>query len=92
MPRPPMIDLSNGSAQMQNGDRLRTCVLVSLFLALNLRLCDAAGLSKPLSSTICPTSAFGSRPGASNWNDQADLNEDEVVDVFDLVLVGLNYG
>ncbi len=36
--------------------------------------------------------AFGSKPGAPNWNPMADLNQDGQVDIFDLVTVASNYG
>lgn len=36
--------------------------------------------------------AFGSVPGSANWNAAADFNRDNIVDIFDLVKVGLNYG
>ena len=34
--------------------------------------------------------AFGSTPTSSNWNPKADLNQDDLVDIFDLVEVGRN--
>jgi len=36
--------------------------------------------------------AFGSRPGAPNWNPDCDLNGDGVVDVFDTTIASRNYG
>ncbi len=36
--------------------------------------------------------AFNSPAGGPNWNEDADLNDDGIVDIFDLVLVGRNFG
>jgi len=36
--------------------------------------------------------AFGSQPGWSNWNPVADINNDAIVDIFDLVVVSINFG
>jgi uncharacterized protein YjdB len=36
--------------------------------------------------------ALNSTPESPNWNPAADLNQDGIVDVFDLVLVGRNFG
>jgi len=36
--------------------------------------------------------AFGSQPGYPNWNPLADLNQDEIVDIFDAVIIAINYG
>ncbi len=36
--------------------------------------------------------AFGSQPGDSNWNENADLIGDDIINIFDLATVGLNYG
>ena len=38
------------------------------------------------------SAAFKSVPGAPNWNFAADLNGDGIVDIYDLVLAGLNFG
>ncbi|MCL0034728.1 right-handed parallel beta-helix repeat-containing protein, partial [Dehalococcoidia bacterium] len=37
-------------------------------------------------------SAFNSKEDSPNWNPAADLNQDGIVDIFDLVLVGRNFG
>ncbi len=36
--------------------------------------------------------AFGAGPGDSNWNQAADLNNDDIVDIFDIVLLANNFG
>jgi parallel beta-helix repeat protein len=36
--------------------------------------------------------AFGATPQSGNWNPDADLNQDDVVDAHDLRLLGKNYG
>lgn len=36
--------------------------------------------------------AYGSKPGDSNWNENADLTGDGKVNIFDLATFGLNYG
>ena len=36
--------------------------------------------------------AFGARPGDSSWNQEADLNNDYAVDIFDIVLLANNFG
>jgi hypothetical protein len=36
--------------------------------------------------------AFGSFPGHSRWNLQADLNQDDFVDLLDFFMFGQNYG
>jgi len=36
--------------------------------------------------------AYGSTPGKPNWNPQADLNPDGVIDAEDLGILGKNYG
>jgi len=36
--------------------------------------------------------AFSSHPGNPNWNPEADLLEDGMIDIFDLVTVVVNYG
>lgn len=41
---------------------------------------------------VTVAAAFGSTPGASNWNPAADLNKDGIVDILDVVLVTSNYG
>jgi len=33
-----------------------------------------------------------SRPGDSNWNEVAGINNDDVVDTFDVVLLTQNFG
>lgn len=35
--------------------------------------------------------SFGSSPGHPRWNPMADVNEDNVVDLFDLVLIAINF-
>ncbi|MCL0095716.1 dockerin type I domain-containing protein [Dehalococcoidia bacterium] len=35
--------------------------------------------------------AFNSPVGGANWNEDADLNQDGIVDIFDLVKVGRNF-
>jgi parallel beta-helix repeat protein len=35
---------------------------------------------------------FESRPGDQNWNPDADLDKDDIVDIIDLSLAGINYG
>jgi hypothetical protein len=37
------------------------------------------------------TSAYSSEPGDSNWNPDADLIQDDKVDIFDVVLIASNY-
>jgi hypothetical protein len=36
--------------------------------------------------------AFGSRPGDPNWNPIADVCQDGIIDIFDLVTIGIHYG
>jgi len=36
--------------------------------------------------------AFGSRPGDPNWNSTADIVADLVIDIYDGVVVGNNFG
>ena len=36
--------------------------------------------------------AFNSTPGLANWNPAADWNSDSIINVFDLVVVGMNFG
>jgi len=36
--------------------------------------------------------AFGVRPGAANWNLVADCNQDCIIDIFDLVMIGIHFG
>lgn len=36
--------------------------------------------------------AFSSRTGDPNWNPEADFTEDGMIDIFDLVVVTINYG
>ena len=36
--------------------------------------------------------AFGSTPGAPNWNPDCDLNEDGKVDITDIVIAARNFG
>jgi hypothetical protein len=36
--------------------------------------------------------AFGSTPGAPNWNPAADLNGDGVVDIYDMIILAANFG
>ena len=36
--------------------------------------------------------AFGSTPSSGNWNPDADLNKDDLIDGLDLFLLGKNYG
>jgi len=36
--------------------------------------------------------AFGSTPGKSNWNPLADIKKDNIINIFDLSIVGKNYG
>ncbi len=36
--------------------------------------------------------AFNTREGDENWNPAADLNNDGIVDIYDLVIVGKNFG
>ena len=36
--------------------------------------------------------AYGSSEGDENWNANADLNGDGVINIFDLDIVGINYG
>lgn len=36
--------------------------------------------------------AFGSSAGSSNWNPNADLNNDGIVDMKDIVLIARNFG
>jgi len=40
---------------------------------------------------VVVTKAYGSSPGEPNWNPKADVNNDRVVDIFDLVLTALYY-
>ena len=41
---------------------------------------------------IKPHIAYGSKPGDSIWNPDADLNNDDVVDIIDVVSVASNFG
>lgn len=36
--------------------------------------------------------ACGSTPHKSQWNEETDLNRDNIVDVLELFIVGKNYG
>jgi len=36
--------------------------------------------------------AFGSTPGKPNWDEKADLKKDNKIDVFDLSILGKNFG
>jgi hypothetical protein len=36
--------------------------------------------------------AFGSKPGSSNWNPNADINGDGIVNMKDIALVARNFG
>jgi hypothetical protein len=36
--------------------------------------------------------AFGSTPGASNWNPNADINDDGTVNMRDIALAARNFG
>lgn len=36
--------------------------------------------------------AFGTQPGDAKWDDRADLNSDQKIDIFDLVISSKNYG
>jgi hypothetical protein len=36
--------------------------------------------------------AYGSYPGHERWNELADVNKDGVVNIFDLVLIAMNFG
>lgn len=44
------------------------------------------------SDLVAVAAAFNSTPGSSNWDKKADFNNDKIVDIFDLVLVGKNFG
>lgn len=41
---------------------------------------------------ITLASAFGSRPGSSNWNFGADINGDGGIDIYDAIILASNYG
>lgn len=41
--------------------------------------------------TICSL-ALWSEPGDPDWNPIADLNNDGIIDIFDLVIIGINFG
>jgi len=41
---------------------------------------------------IILANAYGSVPGAADWNPNADINSDETVDIFDAVLLAKNFG
>jgi hypothetical protein len=45
-----------------------------------------------INDLIIWSNAYGSRPGYPNWNPLADLNGDEIIDVFDGVIIAINYG
>jgi hypothetical protein len=36
--------------------------------------------------------AYGSKPSDPKWNPNADVNDDGIVDIFDLVIVSIHYG
>ena len=36
--------------------------------------------------------AFGSQPGHPKWNPQADLYQDSIIDIFDGVIISVNFG
>jgi hypothetical protein len=36
--------------------------------------------------------AFSSKPGDPNWNTLADINNDSLVDIFDIAVIALNFG
>ncbi|MCL6579962.1 MAG: hypothetical protein K6T73_11410 [Candidatus Bathyarchaeota archaeon] len=38
------------------------------------------------------SAAYGSRPGSTNWNPDADLNGDGRVDLSDMTIAGKNHG
>jgi hypothetical protein len=35
--------------------------------------------------------SYGSKPGDSNWNPNADVHKDDKIDIFDLATVGVNF-
>ena len=41
---------------------------------------------------ITLASAFGSKPGYTNWYPKADINNDGVVDIYDAIILANNYG
>lgn len=40
----------------------------------------------------CIGKAYGATPGAPNWDEEADINYEGIIDIYDLAIVGENYG
>jgi len=45
-----------------------------------------------IDDVIIWANAFGSQPGDLNWNPQADLYQDSIIDIFDGVIIAQNFG
>ncbi|MFQ5999551.1 MAG: dockerin type I domain-containing protein [Candidatus Bathyarchaeia archaeon] len=45
-----------------------------------------------LQDIIIAIQAFGSTPASANWDQRADINGDNLVDIFDLVRIAIKYG
>jgi len=45
-----------------------------------------------ISDVVVWAGAFGSQPGDPNWDVDADLNEDDLIDIFDAIMISINYG
>jgi hypothetical protein len=45
-----------------------------------------------IDDAVLMANAFGSYPGAANWNSLADLNGDGHVNIIDVILLSMNFG
>jgi len=45
-----------------------------------------------ISDIVIAALAFGSRPGDSSWNPEADLRNDGLISIVDLVIIAVNFG
>lgn len=45
-----------------------------------------------ITDVVITALAFGSRPGDPNWNPDADLRPDNIIDIIDFVIIGVNFG
>lgn len=45
-----------------------------------------------ISDVVVWAGAFGSQPGDPNWNADTDLRLDDLIDIFDVIIISINYG
>jgi hypothetical protein len=38
------------------------------------------------------SAAYGTRPGDPHWNPDADLKEDGIIDIYDVILLSMHFG